>query len=231
MAMGTGIQARFGSAQAELIQHVGAVNCTDTASNLWSGLETLRKLLLQRLISDIESDFGADSTLAPATTGMANRENQRAAEEIETYSLVLVIDEVARRGYAKGDVTWFRDWLLHLQFGNELDPAVVDKMRRYDLPSDGQRRRVFSSSLEQALPEARRAPLIIYRLYPRAVRIVTALAFGDALHAREIRAEQISFLPIIGDCHHCHGLPLENGETCVECGNPLWKTKWLNAID
>jgi hypothetical protein len=104
-------------------------------------------------------------------------------------------------------------------------------MRRYDQQNDGQRRRMFSSFLEQAFPEARKAPLIIYRLLPRAVWIVTALAFGDALRAREVRGEQISYLPIIGDCHYCHGLPLENGETCVECGNPLWKIKWLNAME
>jgi hypothetical protein len=90
---------------------------------------------------------------------------------------------------------------------------------------------MFSSALERALPEARKAPLVIYRLYPRAVRIATAIAFGDALRAQEIRSEQISFLPIIADCHHCHGAPLENGESCVDCGNPLWKIKWLNTTD
>ena len=75
---------------------------------------------------------------------------------------------------------------------SQLAAATVDWQRsqsehcirtcgRYDQPSDGLRRRRFPSLLEQALPEARKAPLIIYRLFPRAVRIVTALAFGNAL--------------------------------------------------
>ncbi len=229
--MSSGIQDRRDHAQAELSQHVSAVNSSDTAGNLLNGLTTLRKLLLTRLHCDVEAEFGVDSALAPATAAEAVREMRHAAEEIEAYSLVLVIAEVARSGYAKGDLEWFRDWLLRLRCGDDVDSSLVARLQQYDQLNDAQRRRMFSSFLEQALPEATKAPLIIYRLFPRAVRIVTALAFGDALRAREIRGEQISFLPVIGDCHHCHGLPLENGETCVECGNPLWKIRWLNATE
>jgi hypothetical protein len=85
--------------------------------------------------------------------------------------------------------------------------------------------------LEQALPEASKAPLGIYRMFPRAVRITTAVAFSDMQRAREVRAEQVSYLPIIADCHQCHGLPLDNRETCVQCGNPIWKLKWLSAVE
>jgi hypothetical protein len=229
--MSNGLQDRREHAQAELALHIGEIKSPDMVGSLWNGLVTLQKLLLTRLHIDFAAEFGVDSSLAPATAGEAIREMRHAAEAIETYSLVLVIDEVARRGYAKANVNWFRDWLLQLRFGDEVVPTLVERMRSYDKLSDGQRRRLFASSLEQALPEARQAPLIIYRLFPRAVRIATALAFGDALRAREIRKEQISYLPAIGDCHHCHGLPLENGETCVECGNPLWKIKWLNATE
>ena len=228
--MNSGTQNRLEHAQVELSQHVGELIKPYTANNLWSGLTTLRDLLLTRLHSDVAVEFGIDSAVAPATVGAAVRELGQAAEEIEAYSLVLVIDEVARSGYASREMDWFRNWLLRLR-GDEMKSATLERLHTYEKHSDGERRRMFASFLEQAIPEATRAPLIIYRLFPRAVRIVTALAFGDTLRAREIRGEQISFLPVIGDCHHCHGLPLENGETCVACGNPLWKIKWLSATE
>jgi hypothetical protein len=217
--MHTEVHGRIEHAQAELTLHGGGVNSSAIVESLWAGLTTLRKLLLARLHADSKS------------FAVAKREFRRAAEEIEIYSLLVVVAEVEHSRYTNGDLAWIRDWLLQLRFGDKVDPAIVKSMRRYDQQNDGQRRRMFSSFLEQAFPEGRKAPLIIYRLFPRAVRIVTAVAFADALRAREIRAEQISFLPIISDCHHCHGLPLENSETCVECGNPLWKIKWLNATE
>jgi hypothetical protein len=229
--MSSGIQDRLEHAQVELSEHVGEMIKPYTANNLWSGLTTLRELLLNRLHSDIEVEFGIDSSVAPATAGAMVREMGQAAEEIEAYSLVLVIDEVTRSGYARSEIDWFRNWLLRLRWGDEMNLATLARMQSYEKHNDGERRRMFASYLEQAIPEATKTPLIIYRLFPRAVRIVTALAFGDTLRAREIRGEQISYLPVIGDCHHCHGLPLENGETCVACGNPLWKIKWLSATE
>lgn len=229
--MSNGIQDRLEHAQVELSSHVGEIIKPYTANNLWSGLTTLRELLLTRLHSDVEVEFGIDSAVTPASTSAMIREMGQAAEEIEAYSMVLVVDEATRSGYARGEMDWFRNWLLRLRWGDEMNSATLARMQAYEQHSDSERRRMFASYLEQAIPEATRTPLIIYRLFPRAVRIVTALAFGDTLRAREIRGEQISYLPVIGDCHHCHGLPLENGETCVACGNPLWKLKWLSATE
>ena len=167
----------------------------------------------------------------PLTATEAKREFRHAAEEIDIYSLLVVIAEAEHSGYANFDRAWFCDWLLRLRWGVEIDAATLEHIQSYEHHSDGERRRMFASFLEQALPAATEAPLIIYRLYPRGVRIATALAFGDALRAREVRSEQISYLPVIGDCHQCHGLTLENGEICPDCGNPLWKIDWLCATE
>jgi hypothetical protein len=226
------VQERLEQAQAALSKRIGEGHPISTAVSLMNGLTNLRTLLLTRLHNDFESEFGIDSVLAPATTAAGLREMLHASEEIEAYSLVLVMDEVALKNYAKGDAEWFRNWLLHLHFGDATDSKTADRINVYAaLDDDKQRRRLFASALEQALPEARKAPLVIYRIFPRAVRIATAIAFGDMERAREVRAEQVSFLPIIADCHQCHGLPLDNGETCVQCGNPIWKLKWLNATE
>jgi len=57
------------------------------------------------------------------------------------------------------------------------------------------------------------------------------LAFGDCPRAIEVRQHQATYLPAIHDCHQCHGKLLENGETCPECGNPLWLFEWLSLVD
>jgi hypothetical protein len=227
--MNTGIQHRRDQAQTEFQQHVGGAHSADLVHSLWTGLSTLRKLLLTRLHNDVEAYYGVDPILAPTTASETQREMRHAASEIEIYSLKVVLAEAARNEYAGDDENWFRDWLLRLRWGDEVNAAVAERMHLYDQYGDNDRRHMFASFVEQALPEATKAPLIIYRLYPRSVRVGTAVAFGDPLRAREVRSEQISYLPVIADCHDCHGLPLENGEICPNCGNPLWKINWLTA--
>jgi hypothetical protein len=61
--------------------------------------------------------------------------------------------------------------------------------------------------------------------------VATALAFNDLRRARTLRAQQIHFLPAIDECHQCQGNVLENGESCVACGNPLWDYEWLTITD
>ena len=65
--MNSGTQNRLEHAQVELSQHVGEMIKPYTANNLWSGLTTLRELLLTRLHSDVAVEFGIDSAVAPAT--------------------------------------------------------------------------------------------------------------------------------------------------------------------
>ena len=227
--MNTGFQNRREQAQAEFQQRVGSAHSADLVRSLWAGLTTLRKLLLTRLHNDVEAYYGIDSILAPMTASETHREMCHAADEIEIYSLTVVLAEAAHSRYAHDDADWFREWLLRLRWGDEMNAMVAERMHLYDQYGDNDRRHMFASFVEQALPEATKAPLVIYRLYPRSVRVATALAFGDPLRAREVRGEQISFLPVIADCHDCHGLPLENGDICPNCGNPLWKINWLSA--
>jgi hypothetical protein len=69
----------------------------------------------------------------------------QAAEEIEAYSLVLVMDEVAHKSYVQRDAEWFRNWLLHLRFGDETDSTIAKRRQVYGALYDKQRRRLFSS--------------------------------------------------------------------------------------
>ncbi|MCC6124903.1 MAG: hypothetical protein IT426_08075 [Pirellulales bacterium] len=81
------------------------------------------------------------------------------------------------------------------------------------------------------LHEAASAPLVVFRLFPLAVQIVTARAFGDRKTADELRSRQADILPSINDCRHCRGRVLDVGEPCPKCGNPLWTYEWLIAAD
>ena len=56
-----------------------------------------------------------------------------------------------------------------------------------------------------------------------------AIAFGDHVTAQDARRQQKLLLSSIGDCNECHGRLMENGEKCVQCGNPFWKYAWLTA--
>jgi hypothetical protein len=229
--MATGIRQRRQQAQEEFQQHVGESQSADTVRCLLVGLNSLRKLLLRRLHNDVEAYYGVDPFLAPSNEREAQSEMRHAAGELEVYSQIVVLAEVARGGYVRDQLSWFRDWLIRLRWGNTPQPAVTQRMQLYEPKDDNHRRHMFASLIEQALPEATKAPLVIYRLYPRSIRIVTAVAFGDMLRAKEIRQEQIQMLPAIGDCHECHGFVLNNGEVCRRCGNPLWKINWMRITE
>ena len=98
----------------------------------------------------------------------------------------------------------------------------------YRTPGDA-RRLAFQRVLDKAIPESRRAPLVLLRLLPLAAGIATATAFGNLDLARLLRKQQSSLLPAINDCHRCRGRLLDNGDSCPECGNPLWKFNWLTS--
>jgi hypothetical protein len=219
------------AAASEWDLHLGKPNSWNTVESLWAGLSTLRKLFLTRLHHDVESHFGADPIHPPLTHNEAYREIHHASDEIDIYSLTVVLGEVSQGGYVQSEPTWLRDWLIRLRWGDAAPTIVDGRMQVYDQYDKAGRRHLFASLLERALPEATRAPLVIYRLYPLSVRIVTALAFEDRLRAHEIRNEQTALLSAIADCHVCHGRPLDNGEVCRECGNPLWKINWLCVSD
>lgn len=226
--MNTGFQNRREQAQAEFQQRVGSAHSADLVRSLWAGLTTLRKLLLTRLHNDVEAYYGIDSILAPMTASETRREMCHAADEIEIYSLTVVLAEAAHSGYAHDDADWFREWLLRLRWGDEMNAMVAERMHLYDQYGDNDRRHMFASFVEQAYPRLRKRHWLFTGFI--LVQCVLPPPWPLATHCEcEVRGEQISFLPVIADCHDCHGLPLENGDICPNCGNPLWKINWLSA--
>jgi hypothetical protein len=215
-------------AAAEFDRHEGRQDGRRVAGNLSSGLSQLRNTLYHRIHDDVEQVFGMDSMIMPIS---ASKTEAAAKAEIEVYGLAIAIAEARARGYVR-DGQWFAEWLGRLRIGDQFSaPSVTKRLQQYlaQLPED--RRLAFSDVLARAIPEAGQAPLILYRLLPLSIAIATALAFDDRFRAAELRNEQIRLLPSIGDCHDCHGRPLESGEACSTCGNPLWKYQWLNAAD
>jgi hypothetical protein len=60
---------------------------------------------------------------------------------------------------------------------------------------------------------------------------VVAVAFGATEEATRQRDHQAFLLPGVRDCQSCQGVVLDNGETCVDCDNPVWNYKWLLAAE
>ena len=179
-----------------------------------------------RAQDDVQRKYGKDSMIV---TSLANMERQarHSKIEIETYSCIVVDDEVTESAYVDDPDKWFLDWMFHLRLGEGYQKVMDQRLPYYVSECVEERRLKFLSMLQQFMPESTRAPLVLFRLYPRAVRILAAVAFGDPLRAQELRAEQASFLPTISECHECHGRVLDNEEICRCCGNPLWKFEWL----
>jgi len=183
-------------------------------------------MLLVRTRDDVQRRYGVDSMINTSLSDM-EKQAQRAKVEIEAYACILIDEEATQNGYIEGTNQWFLDWLFSLRFGEGYEPVFDKRVDYYHSRSIEQRRLKFVSVLQRALPESARAPLVLFRLFPRAVRILTAVAFGDPLRARELRAEQIALLPAIADCHECHGRVLDNEDTCRCCGNPIWNYAFL----
>jgi hypothetical protein len=197
-------------------------------NSLGDGLSILRNLLFARVHEDVQAKFGLDSMLLPVSP---IKSEQIAKLEIELFALAESAAHVRARRYVS-DPTWFLSWLTALRLGEHRDdPKCRRRIDRY-LSEDADRRRLtFSNYLERNYAEARRAPLILYRLFPLSVAVSTSLAFRDPFVANELRNQQMFWLPAIQDCHECHGAPLENGETCHVCGNPVWTYRWLTVAD
>jgi hypothetical protein len=152
-----------------------------------------------------------------------------AATEIALFELAESANEARTREYVSDD-GWYVEWLGRALLGDAMAaPDSIDRLANYQQQSSSERRRTFAGVLERGLPEAMRAPLIVYRLLAPAVAIVTGMAFGDQARVYEARKQQLSLLPGIADCSECHGRLLEIGEACRQCGNPFWKFQWLVA--
>lgn len=213
-------------AAAELLAHCPELNSQRIVDSLSVGLTHLRNMLMVRTRDDVARKFGSDSMTGMSLSEM-QKQDQLAKVEIEAYACILIVDEVALNGYIKDTDPWFLEWMFHLRFGDGYKPVFDRRVDFYHSHSIEQRRLKFVSVLQRVLPESARAPLVLFRLFPRAVRILTAVAFGDPLRAQELRTEQAGVLPAISDCHECHGRVLDNEEACRCCGNPVWNYAFL----
>jgi hypothetical protein len=220
---------RCAEAVEALARHVGRDDASRVVAELTAGLGVLRDSLYTRVHLDVEQIVGMDSMLMPVSE---SRTQRLAKLEIELYQIAVSSAAVARHGYAPGGDAWFRPWLAKLLLDREhCDRRAAERIEFYAAKSPDKRRLAFTDVLASALPESRRAPLVLFRLIPLAIDIVTALAFGDRAEAEQLRTQQIDHLAAIHDCRTCHGDLLENGRQCPECGNPLWTFKWLTMAD
>ena len=213
------------AAAAQLAKQEPGLPTEQLTQSLVDGLNTLRSALFQRIHHDVEENFGHDSMLVPVSI----EESERLAHnEIESFQVSVAALAAKSREYVQCDRAWFVSWLARLRMGDAIDDNKWRRrVRHYIAMDDDELRLSFSRNLESVFPEARLAPLILYRLFPLAVRIVTAVAFGNHLEAAELRNRQTFWLPAIADCHECHGRPLDNGDQCAVCGNPVWTHTWL----
>jgi|GEM_PF-563700 len=218
---------RRAEAAAEFDRHENRGDGARITNLLGDGLTVLRDSFFNRVHGDVEKEFGLDSMLLPVAV-LKSEANSNL--EIEIYQTVEAVLSMRENRYAAAEDGWATSWLARLRLAESAgSPAVVQRMAFYSERSDDDRRRSFLTRLQQVLPEAGHAPLVMFRLFPLAISIAVALAFGDHPRAEETRKRQITWLSSIADCHACHGRLLENGEKCQHCGNPFWKYDWLTA--
>lgn len=211
----------------DLAKAAPRVNASRVVDTLSAGFTQLRDLLVLRLHNDVEIEFGVDSMIAPVSFSAATKQVVNAGYETEVYSATVFDDEARGRGYISGKTGWFLDWILHARLDeNQLAP-YRSRVDRYRQLSAEECRHEFVANLHHVVPESVKTPLVLFRLFPYAVRIVAAQAFGDAERANELRSEQGELLPSINDCPSCHGNVLEGGAVCPRCGNPIWTFEWL----
>lgn len=218
--------ARHLRAASFLDQMSGNQNGIQIVNSLSNGLNTIRDLLFQRIHLDVERYFGMDSMSIPLSL---DRSEYNAKAEIDIWQIVEASEYACDAGFVT-DRTWARKWLGDLRLGGSFgNGPVTNRVSEYLELDEDDRKRHFASSLEKVYPEARKSPLIIYQLMPHAVRIVVAVAFGATTEANRQRDRQAFLLPGILDCRSCNGEVLDNGETCVDCDNPIWNYNWLMA--
>ena len=213
----------------EFDRHEDRTDGVRVVRSLVDGLNMLRSVTFRRVHQDVQVEYGMDSMLIPVSLEKSERQTKT---EIELFQIAEATKAAKDNEYVAFDDDWFAEWLTRLRLADEAgSEANQNRLASYFAQSTSERRLAFSDVLAEVFPESRRAPLVMFRLLPRAVRIVVSLAFGDHLTATELRSRQILHLPAIEDCQDCDGLVLDNGERCDRCGNPLWNYQWLTSSD
>jgi hypothetical protein len=219
--------AVFAQAAEEFNKRTRRSDGERVAGSLNGGLSLLQESLYSRLYDDVERIVGKDSMLMPVSELKARRATNT---QIAVYQIAESNATAAKLGCIGPDDQWYLHWLAGLRLREtQVDEKVVDQLTDYLSKTPQQRKLAFTDVLVRVIPDSRRAPLILFELFPLCVQIVTAMALTDHASAFELRRQQMLRQPAIGDCHSCRGQVLENGEQCQACGNPLWKHEWLVA--
>lgn len=197
-------------------------------TSLDSGLSVLRDLFYGRMHFDVEQLVGTDSMLVPLSEPKTQRATNVQIEIFQVVESALLADE--RHYVSAGE--WYLDWLARFRLGEMAGKEkIVKEIQSYRRMRPDGRRLAFSDVLMRVLPESRKAPLVLFRLVPLAIRVATAMAFEDPATAAELRQQQTTILPAIADCPACRGEVLGNGDLCDVCSNPMWAYQWLTSAD
>jgi hypothetical protein len=219
--------AVFAQAAEEFNRRTRRSDGERVAGSLNGGLSLLQECLYSRLYYDVERIVGKDSMLMPVSELKAR---QATNTEIAVYEIAESSAAAEKLGCIGPGDPWYLRWLADLRLGpSHVDAKLSDQLANYRSQTPHERKLAFTDVLVRVIPDSRRAPLVLFELFPLSVQIVTAMALTDHASAFELRRQQLLHQPAIGDCHSCRGQVLENGEQCQACGNPLWKHEWLVA--
>lgn len=200
----------------------------EMVESLAAGMIILRDTLYFRLHQDVERLVGEDSMIMPISETRSQRQTKSEIELFQVAESAAAVKE-PRSGL---DAEWYGPWLLRFIRG-PVPPGQAEskQVANYVGLSADARRLAFTDVLAKTFPESRRAPLLLFRVFPLAVQLATMLALGDRSRAEALRGQQISALAAINDCRQCHGKLIENSRQCPVCGNPLWKSELLMALN
>lgn len=219
----------FAASAEEFNRQSGRTDGVAVAQSLVAGLNVLRDAFYARVHDDVEKLVGMDSMLMPVSEEKTERVTKR---EIALFEIAESAACVRKYSFLSSPRDWYMPWLTELWIGElQKESRSMARLAAYSGKRSTDRRLWFADLVSRALPEATRAPLVLFRLMPLAVRVATAMAFGEREQAVRFRDQQAEELPAIADCTLCHGEVLPNGQQCRECGSPIWMFKWLTATD
>ena len=138
------------------------------AGSLAGGLTLLRDSLYVRLHDDVERRVGMDSMLSPISLEKAATTTKA---EIDLFQAAVSAVTVRRQGYVASGDDWYLNWLTRFRLGRLAeDPRAVKRLSSYLSATPDRQRLTFTNVMANALAESRRAPLVLFRLFPMPSR-------------------------------------------------------------